>query len=64
MEIFLSLAGQNLEILVDFEWRIGVRFYFFAEKKKRTPIRHLKSKKVLFFAEYEEKKNFPGNMGW
>ena len=41
---------------------LGCVFNFLL-KKKRTPIRHLKSKKVLFFAEYEEKKNFPGNMG-
>ena len=44
-------------------YELGCVFNFLL-KKKRTPIRHLKSKKVLFFAKYEEKKNFPGNMGW
>ena len=58
MEIFLSLAGQNLEILVDFEWRIGVRFYFFA-KKKTHPNSSLKIQKGAFFVEFKRKKNIP-----
>ena len=62
MEIFF-LAGQNLEI-VGFWLTNWVAFLMFCWKKKRTPIRHLKSKKVFFFAQYEEKKNSPGNMSW
>ena len=57
MEIFFWLVKISILwwILGD---ELGCVFNFLL-KKKRTPIRHLKSKKVLFFAEYEEKKTLP-----
>ena len=53
--VFLNWTCQNWDILADFQWRIEVRFSNIHEKKKRTPIRHLKSKKVRFFLDFEKK---------
>ena len=57
--VWLVIISKYRWILSD---ELGCVFNFLL-KKKRTPIRHLKSKKVLFFAEYEEKKKLSRKYG-